>query len=99
MNENEIITRLISQYGYPQNGAEIIAKKLIDSSPQVQQVFNVFWESGEIPVLEVEGYTVSRLSEEHGMKPIAALLTLDWLIRDPDHAKRSLKKGHDRVGK
>jgi hypothetical protein len=99
MNENELIPRLISEYKYPPKGAQIVAEKLVNSSQQVNQAFNVFWETGEVPELEVEGYTISRLVKEHRMTPIAALLTLDWLIRDPEHAKKSLKKGHDIVGK
>ncbi len=31
------------------------------------------------------------------MKPPAALLTLDWLLREPDKAVASLRKGHDWV--
>jgi len=27
------------------------------------------------------------------MKPIGAFITLDWLIREPEKAKKSLKKG------
>lgn len=99
IKQNELIPRLKSDFGYPENGAQLIAEKLINSSPEVQGAFLRFWETGEIPHLEVEDYTVSRLAEEHDMKPIAALLTLDWLIRDPAKAKASLKKGHDLVRK
>lgn len=99
MNENELIPRLISEFHYPPQGANIIAQKLVNCSPDLQNAFITFWETGEIPPLEVEGYTVERLVTEHGMKPIAALLTLDWLKREPEKAKASLIKGHDFVGK
>jgi hypothetical protein len=97
MNKDDLIPRLISEFGYPPKGAQIVGEKLVKSSPQIQQAFIRFWEAGEIPSMVVEGYTVSRLADEHGMKPIAALLTLDWLIRDPVQAKISLHKGHDFV--
>jgi hypothetical protein len=99
MKKDELIPRLISEFNYPQSGAEIVAEKIIKSSPIVQKAFNEFWESGTIPEIEIEGYTIASLSNAHGMKPIAALLTLDWLIRDPASAKKSLEKGHDFVGK
>lgn len=99
MNENELIPRLVAEFGYPLKGAQLVAEKLVSSTPQIQEVFVKYWERGEIPLLEVEGYTFSKLAEEHGMKPVAAFLTLDWLIREPERAKASLKKGHDVAGK
>lgn len=99
INANELIHRLTTEFGYPPKGAQIVAEKLANCTPQIQATFTKFWETGEISVMEVEGYTVSRLMAEHGMKPIAAFLTLDWLIREPEKAKASLKKGHDVVVK
>jgi hypothetical protein len=99
MNVNELIPRLTSEFGYPLKGAQIIAEKLVNCTPQIQVAFTKFWEKGEFPNMEVEGYTFASLVSEHGMKPIAALLTLDWLIREPEKAKESLKKGHDVVVK
>jgi hypothetical protein len=99
MNENELIPRLITEFHYPPQGAKIIAEKLVNSMPEIQKAFLNFWEKGEVPLLEVDGYTISNLETEHGMKLLAALLTLDWLIREPDKAKASLRKGHDFVGK
>lgn len=99
INANELIPRLISEFGYPPNGAQMIAEKLINCTPQIQVAFTIFWEKGEFPNMEVEDYTFVGLVSEHGMKPIAALLTLDWLIREPEKAKESLKKGNDFVVK
>jgi hypothetical protein len=99
MKANELIPRLINEFGYPPQGAQIIADKLANSTSQIQTIFNKFWEDGNVPDIEVEGYTISDLTEEHGMKPIAAFLTLDWLIREPEKAKASLQKGHDYVEK
>jgi hypothetical protein len=98
MQENELIPRLISEFGYPPNGAKLVADKLMNSSPEIQESFVQFWETGEVSLLTVEGYSVSSLGEEHGMNPIAGFLTLDWLIREPEKAKASLRRGHDIVG-
>ena len=48
--------------------------------------------------IEVEGFTVKRLQDEHGMNLVASVLTLDYLKREPDQALKSLRKGHDFVG-
>jgi hypothetical protein len=98
MNQEELLPRLISEFHYPPKGAQLVAEKLSVSKPEIQSAFLYFWNTGELPLIEVEGYTVKQLETEHGMKPIAALLTLDWLLREPEKAKASLKRGHDRVG-
>lgn len=90
-------SRLTKELGYPEAGARIIAEKLVASSPQVKNAFAVWWETGELTDLQVEGFTAQRLMEEHGMNPIAAFLTLDWLIREPKRAIDSLARGHDQV--
>ena len=47
--------------------------------------------------IEVEGFTVERLQNEHGMNLVASVLTLDYLERDPENALKSLSKGHDEI--
>ena len=97
MDYTRITDRLKEQYHYPEDGARLIAEKLSHSHPEVQKAFWIWWEHGSIGELEVEGYNINRLMKEHDMNPIAALLTLDWLLRDPEKAKASLKRGHDRI--
>ena len=97
MNPEELIPRLEAEFGYPSQGAQSIANKLVQCTPIIQQVFLEYWGSGEIPGLIVEEFTAERLMKEHGMNLIAAMLTLDWLVREPEKAKVSLKKGHDRI--
>lgn len=97
MNTNELVPRLMSEFGYPPAGAELVASKLINLTSPLDEAFLTWWTSGSMPELEIEGYSVQRLSDEHHMKPIAAFLTLDWLNREPRKAHASLKRGHDHV--
>ncbi len=93
-----LIPRLTSEYGYPQKGAQLVADKLVACSPSIVQAFERWWASGNLPDdFQVEGYSPQSLFNEHGMNPIAAFLTLDWLGREPEKALASLRKGHDRV--
>lgn len=89
--------RLRKEYGYPPKGAELVARQLSQLNPKLFDEFMRWWESGKIPEIEIEGYTLTRLMREHRMNPIASFLTLDWLLRDPEKAKASLEKGHDRI--
>ena len=97
MDVQLLIPLLVSKHGYPEHGAKLIAEKLATSSPDIQAAFLEWWNTGELRAPEYEGYTAQRLMEEHHMKPIAALLTLDWLRREPENALKSLSKGHDSI--
>lgn len=93
-----LLTRLTKEFSYPESGARIVAERLVACAPQVKNAFGIWWQTGELMDLQVEGFTAQRLVEEHGMKPIAAFLTLDWLVREPEKARASLSRGHDQVG-
>lgn len=94
---SELLPRLTTEFNYPEKGARIVANKLVVCTPQVKAAFMQWWQGGELPDLQIEGYTVQWLIEQHNMKPIAAFLTLDWLSREPEAAIASLKRGHDHV--
>ncbi len=93
----ELVPRLMAEFGYPRAGAELVAQKLTHATEIVWHAFLSWWQTGTLPELDVADYSLSQLMREHGMNPIAALLTLDWLAREPEAAKRSLHKGHDQV--
>ena len=91
------IARLKSELGYTQAGAQLVLHDLEESDPRIQSAFHEWLRSGALPAIVAEGYDVPRLMREHSMNIIAALLTLDWLLREPQRAISSLRKGHDRL--
>lgn len=94
----ELIPRLGEEFGYPSVGAQMVAADLRACSPLIRAAFWQWWKRGVLDLgLQVEGYTLKRLAEEHGMNPIAAFLTLDWLVKEPEAALASLARGHDRI--
>ncbi len=97
MEKPEIIQRLTGELGYPESGAYVVAEKLLALAPEVNAGFECWWRTGEIQPLEVEGYTIEKLMTKHSLKPIAAFLTLDWLVREPEKAKAAVERGHDRI--
>lgn len=98
MERETIINRLTSEYNYPPQGAQLVATKIETLTLEIRPLFEEWWKSGYLPDFEIEQYSVKRLMDEHGMNPVAAFLTLDWLVREPKAAAASLKKGHDKVG-
>ncbi len=96
MQRQELIDRLVSEFDYKDYEAPLIADNLLASSPVVQAVFEKWWRGGELDKrLEVQGYTLQRLMDEYALKPIGALLTMDWLIREPGKALAALAEGYD----
>lgn len=87
----EIITRLVSSEGYTEHGATLLAEQLQACVPQVQAALER-WRRGEglDPSLSVQGYTLQRFVEEYGFTAPNALVTMDWLIRDPKEALSAL---------
>lgn len=99
MNPSEISKRLQAEFGYSPAGAAAVSGRLEQCSSIVLSAFEKWWTTGQVISLEVEGYTTEQLIEEYRMKPAAAYVTLDWLLKEPAAAKAALSRGHDHVGK
>lgn len=92
-----VIARLVADFGYPSRGATAVAVRLGQLTQPLADQADRWWSDGSPIPLEVDGFTVSLLQANHGLTPIAAILTLDWLIREPDKARAQLARGHDSV--
>lgn len=94
---SELVQRLIGDYNYSADGAEMVSGDLIACSDVIWGAFWQWWQGGTLPGLSVEGYTVATLMREHSLNPFAAFLTLDWLLSEPEKALAALDKGHDEL--
>jgi len=75
------------------------ASELVEKLPQdLKDYLIAILEGNDVAEIAVEGYTVGSLMLRHNMNKVAAVLTLDYLRRDPEKALESLRKGHDFVG-
>lgn len=92
-----IIKHLIATQGYSEREADIAARGLLDSNPLIQQAYITWRQTQVLPELNAEGITGQILMERYGLLPVAALLTLDWLMVDPVAAKRAIVQGMDQV--
>mgnify|MGYP000103969878 CR=1 FL=1 len=74
--------------------AEKLETKLNVISDELKPILNAWLESGlETSDIEYNGYSINSLMKKDGMKFTGALLTLDWLIRDPKKASAVIEKG------
>lgn len=90
----EIIKEILLQRGYNERNAEIASKELMDISEKLTPILEE-WLNDENCQKDysVEGHSIQDFLED-GMKYPAAVLTMDWLIKDPQVALKSLTKGN-----
>lgn len=79
--------------GYNPKTADIVANELMKVSPKLLSCVNE-WLSGDEVDHECNGYSIKSLMDSRQMTYPAALLTIDWLIKEPEKAKKSLEKGN-----
>ena len=80
--------------GCPANQVETIAKKIGNLSARLKPAMKEWLENESMPVVAVDGYTTAALMKRFkGIQYPAALLLLDWLIKDPKTAIKAINKG------
>lgn len=88
------IQEILMQRGYSQRNASLVAKEMMNIAPQLQQYLEGWlMDKSYNENYEVGEYSLKRLQEERRMNYPAALLTLDWLIKEPQAALESLNRG------
>ena len=91
--EKEQIIKLLNEQEYPEFMIENTINKIMNFSLVIAEVFELWVKNGREPDINIEGYSYTELVNNWGMKPIGAFITLDWLTREPEKAKISLRKG------
>ena len=95
---DDIVPRLVSEFGYTELEARTTAELLAESDPRIQELFRSWWQGGAVDdVFSIEGYTAQRLVAEQRIHPVAAYATLEWIRRDPQQALALIHGGHDAV--
>lgn len=78
---------------YPEFMIEKTVDKIEAFSPVVANAFCSWCKRKEQINLVVEGFSFNDLISKWGMNPVGAFITLDWLIREPEKAKKALNRG------
>ena len=91
--ENQIKYLLIDR-GYNERNAKLVAHELTLLAAPLQPLLSQWLDNEQCMVnYEAEGYTINVLMQKRGMTYPAALLTIDWLLKEPEKAKLSLSRG------
>lgn len=91
--DKKVIREILIREQYPEFMIETTIAKIENFSPEVADAFKS-WSSDNCNVdIEIEGFTFADLVSKWGMNPVGALITLDWLVREPGKAKMALSRG------
>ncbi|MDX9739251.1 MAG: hypothetical protein RBT33_02725 [Candidatus Dojkabacteria bacterium] len=71
--------------------------KIETMNPLLKESLIKYLKEDTLDEVNLLGYTVETLRDDYHMNEVAAFLTLDWIIREPDEAIASLQKGYDTV--
>ena len=85
---------LMSRLGYSEQDAIVLCADLERLDQALVPVLNRWIETGDCAGATVHsGYSIDSLCSEFEMNFIAAILTLDWIIKEPEQALSALKSG------
>lgn len=92
--EKDYIYNVLLERGYDENSARLVATELMTLNKPLDTYLEK-WVQKESDISDYEacGYSIKQLMEERNMTYPAALLTMDWLMKEPDAAVASLKRG------
>ena len=93
LDKIELRKRIIDDFDCKENQADGVVEKIIALAPHIAAAFEEWYNTGIVKEIDIEGYNVASLrSKKKNMNIIGAYLTLDWLYREPEVAKRALEK-------
>lgn len=91
--EKILLDRLKNEFGYPDYMLTNTVAKIMAMNPELKKDFDTWFEKGILSDRIIEGYTLAKLVSDYGMNTVGAFLTMDWLVREPDFAKKALQSG------
>ena len=89
MNQQQIKQKL-TECGYPERFLDVVSKELMSVSSSLQPIVENWLVSGEEKDYVFDGYSLLDLRDSKGFQYPAAILTLDWIMTDPEKAVLAL---------
>lgn len=89
---NNYIKNKLQKEGYPNKASAMVALELSNVDNRLIPLVEKWLDDNEEDY-ESQGYSIFGLMKSRRMTYPAALLTIDWLIKEPEAAKKSINKG------
>jgi len=88
--KEKIVDILKKELGYSEHVADVTADDLMSLSPQLQAALAKWLDKREVTNVEVLGFSIKQLMEQRGYTFPSALISMDWLLTEPDIAQKEL---------
>lgn len=86
---------IMKRLGCPEDRAILIEEKLNELQAELKPMLNQWLEDGSVDEeMIIEGYSVADFMRDYEMEFTGAILTLDWLLREPEKAKEAIAEGY-----
>lgn len=89
----EAIKDILAMRGYTAKQAVTVAAELEKIDLQLQKGLQIWLAEEKETDYLIEGVKLSELKRKFDMTYPAALLTMDWLIKEPELAMKSINRG------
>lgn len=89
----EQIKQILMKRGYNEKQAIVASKELLGLDERLKGAFSLWMDKDKEIDFTIEGVCLSNLKAKFKMTYPAALLTMDWVIKEPEKAKNALIKG------
>lgn len=87
------IEDILMKRGYPEKQAFSVANDLQEIDASLQDALQRWLNQEEETDFQIEGFKLLELKQKFDMTYPAALLTIDWLIKEPKLAIQSINRG------
>ncbi|MDD7632338.1 MAG: hypothetical protein SOY43_11440 [Parabacteroides sp.] len=87
------IQDILIERGYPEKQAISVTSDLQAIDPTLKDGLQSWLTDQTETEYLIEGVKLSELKQKFDMTYPAALLTMDWLIKEPELAKKSIQRG------
>lgn len=89
----ELITRKLIARQYPEKQASLVASELMAIDCSLVPLLEDWIETDTESNYSVPGFSLMNLKDKYRMTYPAALLTIDWLIKEPEVAAKAINRG------
>ena len=89
----EKIKEVLLERGYTDKQVNTVIYDLMTIDESLKEGFSLWIELEKETDYTIQGIALSELKNKFGMNYPAALLTMDWLIKEPEKAIESINRG------
>lgn len=83
----------LAERGYEGYSGKVMSEKLTNVNPMFTEGINQWLAFGQEKDYEIMGIRLSDLKKKYALTYPAAILSMDWLIREPIKAQNSFQRG------